>query len=87
MSNPRPTDAGYAPRLLRRERAAGYLGVSPSKFDQLVAIGVLPPPKRLATISAWDRADLDALVDNLPYEGAPVPSSVASDDWDAVDAS
>lgn len=56
-------------RLLRRERAAAYLGLSPATFDQMVKNRALPPPKRIgASIKAWDVHDLDAQVDALPYD-------------------
>jgi prophage regulatory protein len=58
------------PRLLRRERAAAYLDMSPGSFDKLVKEGRLPQPKSLEPFKAWDRFDLDALCDQLPYEGA-----------------
>lgn len=58
------------PRLLRRERAAAYLDMSPVSFDKLVKGGVLPAPKRLHSFKVWDRSDLDALADTLPYDGA-----------------
>lgn len=58
-----------APRLLRRERAAIYLDISPVTFDKLVKEGVLPAPKKLRSFKVWDRDDLDALVDQLPYDG------------------
>lgn len=58
-----------APRLLRRERAASYLDISPGSFDKLVREGVLPAAKKLDSFKVWDRADLDALADRLPYDG------------------
>jgi prophage regulatory protein len=68
-STPRQISS-YAPRLLRRERAAAYLDVSTGSFDKLVKDGVLPAPKRLHSFKVWDRSDLDALADTLPYDGA-----------------
>lgn len=62
---------GVAPRLLRREQAAGYMGISPGHFDRLVKEKLLPPPKKLGeNIRAWDALDLDVAVDHLPYDGA-----------------
>lgn len=59
---------GYAPRLLRREFAAQYLGISANTLDRLVKDKVLPPAKVIgSTIHGWDRVDLDAAVDGLPY--------------------
>lgn len=69
MTQPRP-HAQIQPRLLRRERAAVYLDVSPTTFDKLVRDGLLPAPKRLHSMKVWDRVDLDQCADMLPYEGA-----------------
>jgi hypothetical protein len=57
----------YTPRLLRRERAAAYLDVSPNKFDQMVKTGGAPQPKFKDGLKWWDRADLDSFADHLPY--------------------
>ena len=37
----------YAPRGLRREEAARYIGVGASKFDQMVADRQMPKPKKV----------------------------------------
>jgi predicted DNA-binding transcriptional regulator AlpA len=57
----------YPPRIFRSERAAAYLSMSESQFLKLVAAGRLPKGKKLGGITFWDRAALDAFVDN--YEG------------------
>jgi predicted DNA-binding transcriptional regulator AlpA len=68
------------PRLLRRQHAAGYLGVSVTYFDRLVRDGTVPPPKRLAEgVRAWDRFDLDAVVDALESDGEATPPDTT---WD-----
>lgn len=59
-----------APRLVRREAAACYLGISPSKFSEMVAAGRLPRPKHLDGCVLWDVRDLDDMVDALPGEDA-----------------
>jgi prophage regulatory protein len=69
---------GIIPRLLRRERAASYLDISPGAFDKLVKEKKLPPPKVNHGFKEWDRLDLDAHVDALPYDGAASPDS----SWD-----
>lgn len=69
----------FLPRLLRRERAAAYLDISISCFDRLVSDRLLPSPKMLQTIKVWDRSDLDAIADSLPYIGE---SSAADNSWD-----
>lgn len=68
------------PRLLRRERAAVYLDISPVTFDKLVKEGVLPAPKKLHSFKVWDRDDLDALADHLPYDAGV--ARAAPSDWD-----
>ena len=77
MATARPM-ANITPRLLRRERAAVYLDVSATKFDQLVKDGLVPPPKVLERMKVWDRADLDAAADQLPYADATPPDT----SWD-----
>jgi hypothetical protein len=57
------------PRGLRREMAAAYVGVSPSKFEEWVAKGVMPKPKRQDGCTIWDRRALDVAFDELPSEG------------------
>ncbi|RTL86444.1 MAG: AlpA family phage regulatory protein [Hyphomicrobiales bacterium] len=69
------------PRLLRRERAAAYLDISPSHFDKLVREGRLPQPKKLdERTKGWDTHDLDVHIDHLPYAGGSVAN--APSDWD-----
>lgn len=64
---PRPFgDYGFAPRGLRREKAAYYVGVSPTKFDEWVAQGLMPQPKQEGGVVVWDRLELDAAFDMLP---------------------
>ena len=72
------------PRLLNREQAAAYLGISPGTFDKLVKAGVMPQAKRLSEGRiAWDRQEVDQAVDRLPTEGA---STEIDETWSDVDA-
>ena len=57
---------GFTPRGLRREAAAYYVGVSPSKFDEWVLTGLMPAPKKEGGVVVWDRRKLDAAFDALP---------------------
>ena len=57
------------PRGLAREQAAEYVGVSPTKFDDLVADGRMPGPKRVDGRVIWDRVKLDIAFAALPDEG------------------
>lgn len=54
----------FPPRLMQAKAAAHYLGISPTK---LRAIGL--PCKRDGGNVLYDRSDLDAWADGLPYDG------------------
>lgn len=59
-----------APRRgLNREEAAIYVGVSPSKFDELVKDGRMPGAKKIDARKIWDIRSLDLVFDELPQEG------------------
>ena len=62
----------YPPRLLRADRAATYLGMGTSTFLRMVSEGVLPKPKRIKGVVAWDRFALDACVDSIDDEANTV---------------
>jgi predicted DNA-binding transcriptional regulator AlpA len=73
-----------SPRLLKREAAAAYVSVSPTKFDEMVQDGSMPKPKRLnGRRKAWDVRALDAAIDNLPNADN---DNNDNDTWDNVDA-
>jgi hypothetical protein len=57
-----------SPRGVSRVGAAAYVGVSPSKFDEMVRDGRMPTPKRIDGRKVWDVRDLDLAFDALPYE-------------------
>jgi hypothetical protein len=57
-------------RGLCREEAALYIGISPSKFDQLVKDGRMPPPKEVDGRVIWDVVRLDLAFEALPDRGA-----------------
>lgn len=57
--------ANLPPRGLGREAAAQYVGVSPVKFDALIADGRMPQPVRLDSRKVWDRRALDRAFDAL----------------------
>jgi len=52
-------------RGLRREQAARYIGISATKFDQLVADGRMPKPIRIDGCVIWDLSRLDVAFDSL----------------------
>jgi excisionase family DNA binding protein len=55
-------------RGLSRVEAAMYLGISPSKFDELVRDGRMPAPKRIDGRKVWDIHNLDVAFEALPSE-------------------
>lgn len=61
------------PRGLRREVAARYIGVSPSKFDEMVADGRMPKPKPIDRCKVWDRVALDLAFEALPSDADENP--------------
>jgi hypothetical protein len=55
-------------RGLSREEAANYVGVSPSKFDEMRKDGRIGPPKLIDTRKVWDIHQLDEAFDALPED-------------------
>ena len=70
-------------RGLSRIEAAIYLGISPSKFDELVRDGRMPAPKWIDSRKVWDIHNLDVAFDALPSENET--SEVST--WDDFRAS
>lgn len=68
------------PRGLSRELASRYIGISVSKFDQLVGEGRMPAAKRIDNRKLWDRDALDNAFWALPEDG-PDPQD---NPWDAA---
>lgn len=58
-------------RGLQRLEAAQYVGVGATKFDELVAEGKMPPPRRIDRRRIWDIRDLDLAFEDLPREDGP----------------
>jgi hypothetical protein len=56
---PRHEPITWIPRGLNRTEASYYIGVSPTKFDELVQDGRMPPGKRIDGRVVWDRVQLD----------------------------
>ena len=70
------------PRGLRREDAARYVGVSPSKFDEWVKDGRMPQPFRVTDrVVIWDVRDLDQSFEELKSGTAPAPAAGGWDDY------
>lgn len=53
-------------RGLHRDEAGAYVGVSPTKFDAMVADGRMPKPKQVDGRRIWDVRALDRAFDLLP---------------------
>ncbi len=66
------------PRGICRGEAAAYVGVSPCKFDEMVADHRMPVPKRIDGRKVWDVRELDLAFDSLPYENG----SASKTTWD-----
>ena len=64
-----------APRGLSRVQSAEYVGVGVTKFDELVADGRMPNPKRIDGRTVWDRMRLDEAFAALA-EDAAAPKNV-----------
>jgi hypothetical protein len=63
-------------RGLSRVEAAIYLGISPSKFDELRKDGRVGPARLIDGRKVWDVRDLD-----LAFEALPMESNDAAEDW------
>jgi predicted DNA-binding transcriptional regulator AlpA len=57
------------PRGLSRVEASAYVGVGVTKFDEMVADGRMPRPKRIDARLVWDRLALDVAFSALPNGG------------------
>jgi predicted DNA-binding transcriptional regulator AlpA len=60
-----PHSGLLAYRGLRRAEAARYVGVSPSKFDEMIRDGRMPRPFHVDACTIWDVHDLDPAIDEL----------------------
>jgi predicted DNA-binding transcriptional regulator AlpA len=75
LSQARPTPR----RGLSRTEAAMYLGISPSKFDELVEDSRMPRPRMIDSRKVWDVYELDMAFDELPHEDRP---PIIGNTWD-----
>ena len=66
-------------RGLSRPEAAGYIGVSPSTFDKMIAVGKMPKPIHVGTRNIWDRVALNRAFDALTGN-----DSAETNEWDEV---
>lgn len=56
-------------RGLSRHEAAKFIGVSVTKFIELVKTGVMPKAKKIGERRVWDIRALDRAFSELPDEG------------------
>jgi hypothetical protein len=66
-------------RGLSRVEAALYLGISPSKFDELRKDGRVCPARLIDGRKVWDVRELD-----LVFEAFPLESTDAAEDWNVA---
>ncbi len=65
MSTKLQDSLSYPPRGMSRDEAARYVGVSITKFEEMVADGRMPRPKRIDGRVVWDRLRLEAAFTDL----------------------
>ena len=65
-------------RGLSRDESAMYIGISATKFDDLVADGRMPAPVKIDGRKVWDVRALDLAFDAL------VSESSSTNSWDGV---
>jgi hypothetical protein len=65
-------------RCLSRTEAAMYVGISESKFGELIVAGQMPRPFTIGTRKLWDIHKLDMAIDELSGEDSPP----VSNSWD-----
>ena len=71
MRAPSPSQARPVPRRgLQEVEAAMYVGISPTKFAELVAAGRMPRARRIDGRKVWDIRELDLAFDALPRDNA-----------------
>lgn len=61
------------PRDLSRTQAAAYVGVSATKFDEMVKDGRMPKPIRIDGRVVWDRWKVDEAFGLLSHDDEPNP--------------
>jgi predicted DNA-binding transcriptional regulator AlpA len=80
-THPALAELGIAPRLLTREQAAAYCGLSVNGFSEWVKSGRLPGP--IPRTARWDLKAIDIALDSA--SGIAIGSS-ALDQWKAKHA-
>jgi predicted DNA-binding transcriptional regulator AlpA len=65
----KPDAIAYPPRGMSREMAARYIGVSTTKFDEMIVDKRMPKPRQIDGRVVWDRVELDMAFSDLPHQG------------------
>jgi hypothetical protein len=65
--------ASITPRCLNRARAAWYVGVGVTLFDEMIRDGRMPKPFKVNTRTLWDRYRLDDAIEALSDQDASDP--------------
>jgi predicted DNA-binding transcriptional regulator AlpA len=68
-------DRSYAPRAMRADAAAAYLGMGKTKFLELVDSDRLPRAVAIDGIRVWDRLDLDEAFEDIKSSAGERPNS------------
>lgn len=70
-------------RVLNRDEAASYVGVSPGHFKKLVDEGTMPAPlAAYGRVRRWDKATLDQALDGASgASGSAAEALGAYDQW------
>ncbi len=79
MARTHALPANLPPRGLNRAAAAQYVGISATKFDELVATERMPKPLLVDGRRIWDRRALDRAFEALGGETAS-----EKNEWDDV---
>ncbi len=74
-----PLPPSLAPRGLARGQSAAYIGTGTTKWDEMVADGRMPKPKRIDGRVVWDRLEIDEAF-------AALPSDEDANPWDEEDS-
>jgi predicted DNA-binding transcriptional regulator AlpA len=71
----------WEPKGLSAMQAAMHIGVSRSKFDEMVKDGRMPVPHTVDARRLWDRHEVEEAFDLLPRAGA-APVAPVEDPWE-----
>jgi len=71
---------GVLPFAVSRETSAALVGISPSKFEELVNDGRMPQPRALDGRVLWDVEELRAAWRALPRRGEAAQNALSA--WD-----